>query len=206
MQLIFGMWNDSASPQTVSQLATRPVKPCLHSSFRATHYGRDFGATEILLIKQQKTETVIFSQLANGRLQLVGEIRRSGGIHGNRLVQLLGTADRISGALSQRSATAIGRDRKNPRFQRSRRIPPFKTPEGPKEDVLGDVFRIFALPQHAETKREYERLEPLDQLARSRILAAETALDQGCIVGQLDPLCFEKQIPGPGDCGFSNSS
>jgi hypothetical protein len=116
MQLIFDMWNDSASPQTVSQLATRPVKPCLHGSLRATHDGRDFGATQILLIKQQKTEPVIFPQFADGRVQFIGEIRRSGGADGNCLVQVLGAADRISGALSQGSATAIGCDCENPRF------------------------------------------------------------------------------------------
>jgi hypothetical protein len=116
MQLIFDMWNDSASPQTVGQLATRPVKPCFHGSLRAAHDGRDFGTTQILLIKQQKTEAVIFPQFANGRLQLIGEIRRCGGTDGYRLIQVLGAADWISGALSQGRATAIGRDRENPRF------------------------------------------------------------------------------------------
>ena len=78
VQLIFDMRHNSASPKTLSQLPARPVKPRFHRPFGTAHHVRDFGATEILLIEQQKTETVIVPQLADGRLQLIGEVPRIG--------------------------------------------------------------------------------------------------------------------------------
>jgi len=110
------MGYNSASPKPISQLPACPVKPSLNRPFWAVHDVGDFGATEILLIKQQKAETVIVPQLANGRFQFIGEIPRGIGVGGDRLIEVQGSAGGNSGPLSESRPTAIGGDRQNPRF------------------------------------------------------------------------------------------
>ena len=115
------------------------------------------------------------------------------------------SAGRISRPLLQGRATAIGGDRENPWFERALRVPPLEAPKSPEEDVLGDVFRVFTLSQHPETKGEDKGLEPLDQFARGGLLAAETPLDQGCFVGHSTPCASISKYLGRPPRGFSNS-
>jgi hypothetical protein len=110
------MGYNSASPKPIGQLPARPVKPGFDRPFWTVHHIRDFGATEILLIKQQKAETVIVPQLANGRLQFIGKIPRGIGVGGDRLIEVQGSAGGNSGPLCESRPTAIGGNRQNPRF------------------------------------------------------------------------------------------
>jgi hypothetical protein len=190
------MGHNSASPKTLSKLPARPMEPRFDRPFGTAHHACDFGATEILLIEQYETETVIVPQFANRRFQLIRQIPRIAGAGRDRLVQMERAAERISGPLLEDRAATIGGNRQNPRFQRSRRVPPFEAPKSPKENVLGDVFRVFTLSQHSKAEGEDEGLEPLDQLARSDLLAAEIPSDQGCIVAHTTPCASISRYQG----------
>jgi hypothetical protein len=81
------MRHNSATSKTLSQLPARPVKPRFDGPFGTVHYVRDFRATEVILIEQQKTKTVIVSQLADGGLQLIGKVPRFVGTGSDGLIE-----------------------------------------------------------------------------------------------------------------------
>ena len=74
------------------------MQPCFDGPFGTAHHIGDFGATEIFLVEQKETETVIVPQLANGGLQLVGKLARLVGAGRDRLVEVQ-RSTRIPGPL-----------------------------------------------------------------------------------------------------------
>lgn len=67
-------------------------------------------------------------------------------------------------------------------------IPLMKAAESPQKNVLNDVLRVLALPQHPKTESEQRILKSLDELTERGFFPSQTALDQFSIA-------FGHQIP-----------
>jgi hypothetical protein len=197
------MRHNSATSKTLSQLPASPVQPRFDRPFGTAHHVRNFRATEVILIEQQKTKSVIVPQLADGVLQLIGKVPRIAGTRSDGLVNKQ-RSPRIPRPLLQSRATPIRGNREDPWFQRALRVPRLQAAKSPEKDVLRHVFRVFTLSQHPETKGENQRLEALDQFARSSLLAAETPLDQACFVGHSTPCASISKYLGRAPLGFSH--
>jgi len=58
-----------------------------------------------------------------------------------------------------------------------------QVPKHPQKDLLGHVFGIFAMAQHAETETEHRSLIPGNERAHRRLVAGKAVLNQIGIIG-----------------------
>jgi len=173
-----GFRDRAALAQMVDQLASCAVNPRLNCAKRYVHRFRDFGITQLLLVKQYKRLSVIVPQPGQGQFdflrKLVGRLA-VGRIIGNQFYVRL--RHRPTVAAGQSRPATVPRNRQQPRFEVTCRIPAMQVFENPHEGFLRRVFGVLTLAEHAVTKAKNLSFEPLDKRKHSPLVAGQAPLD-----------------------------
>jgi hypothetical protein len=159
----------------LGQFAPSAVQPSFHSAGRAPHDLTDLGATEFLVMEQNKAQAVLVAERLQCQLQFFGQIDRfaQGGVGG--LLEAKFGCHGMPRALLQDGPATIGGDRQQPRLQRSLPVPAMQTAEGAEKYVLRDILCVLPMPQHAVAQSENGTLKRLDERAQSGRISGQTA-------------------------------
>ena len=160
---------DSATTQPLGELSPGAMQPGLDGADRPCDRLGDLFVRQILFVEQDEDQAIFRPEVAEGPLQLAGQVVGVGecGPGVGPFLDRLRRRDRRSAA-TERSAP-YGSDSPQSPAARDGAAGRCRTPrsrEGAEERLLDDVLRILSVAHHAVTQAEDHPLVSLDQQAR----------------------------------------